>query len=354
MAEKGGIKITAKVSSEYNGSLRPRVLVLASEALFPHFFSDSMLARLSEISDWQCFCPPGEEQADLPELIAQSDALITTWHSPFLRAEWFHPQKNARTRLIAHCGGEIKARMEEAVVDLVTVTNAPEPMAEGVAEMALAFMLMLVRRIPQYSEEMRAGKNRANDYASVGESARGRKVGIVGFGRIGRAFARIANPLGVELFVSDPFCSAEAAIRENVRLVELDQLLSSCSVVILAAALTPYTRHMLDGRRLSLLSDGAYLINVGRGGLIEMQALITELRKGRITAGLDVTDPEEPLPPDHILRTLPNVYLTPHIAAGGIEVRAAIGAVAVEEVARFFNGEPVLHRVTREMLATMT
>jgi phosphoglycerate dehydrogenase-like enzyme len=85
-----------------------------------------------------------------------------------------------------------------------------------------------------------------------------------------------------------------------------------------------------------------------------MKALIDELRKGRFTAALDVTDPEEPLPHDHVLRTLPNVYLTPHIAAGGVEVRAAIGAVAVEEVRRFFAGEPVLNRVTREMLTLMT
>ena len=111
---------------------------------------------------------------------------------------------------------------------------------------------------------------------------------------------------------------------------------------------------MFDTRRLGLLNDGSYLINVARGGLIEMEALLQELRKGRITAALDVTDPLEPLPADHELRRLPNVTLTPHIAAGGIEMRREMGAVAVGEVVRFATGLPPLNQVTVEMLATMT
>jgi phosphoglycerate dehydrogenase-like enzyme len=88
--------------------------------------------------------------------------------------------------------------------------------------------------------------------------------------------------------------------------------------------------------------------------LIDLEALLVELRTGRITAALDVTDPSEPLPVDHELRKLRNVILTPHIAAGGLEMRREIGALAVDEVVRFANGEPPLNQVTREMLATMT
>jgi phosphoglycerate dehydrogenase-like enzyme len=125
-------------------------------------------------------------------------------------------------------------------------------------------------------------------------------------------------------------------------------------VIVLAAALTPETKDLFDERRLSLIGDGSHLINVARGGLIDLEALLVELRKGRLTAALDVTDPIEPLPIDHELRTFPNVILTPHIAAGGIEMRREIGALAVEEVVRFANEQPPLNRVTREMLATMT
>lgn len=323
--------------------IRPNVLVLASDVLFQHFFTDESLKKLGEVTSWTR-SSLREDSSQLRSEIADADVLMTTWHSPFITREMLG---NApRVKLIAHCGGEVKSRVAEEVFETVTITNAADPMARGVAEMALALMLTLVRRIPDYAAEMRSGVSRTNEYVSEGETLLGRRVGIVGFGRIGRAFAKLLQPLGAEICVSDPYANADS--------VQLDELVSSCSVVVLCAALTPETRGMFDKRRLSLLHDGSYLINVARGGLIDMEALLAELRTGRITAAIDVTDPLEPLPSDHELRKLPNVILTPHIAAGGIEMRREIGAMAVEEVIRFAKGEPPLNRVTREMLATMT
>jgi phosphoglycerate dehydrogenase-like enzyme len=320
---------------------RPNVLVLASDVLFQHFFTDAALKRLEEVASWSRSALR-EDSPQLRSEIANADVLMTTWHSPFITADMLGP----RVKLIAHSGGEVKSRVAEEVFESVTVTNAADPMARGVAEMALAFMLTLVRRIPDYATEMRNGVTRTNEYVSEGETMSGRRVGIVGFGRIGRAFAELLQPFGVEILVSDPYAKADS--------VQLDEVVSSCSVVVLCAALTPETRGMFDQRRLSLLRDGAYLINVARGGLIDMDALLNELRSGRITAALDVTDPLEPLPADHELRKLPNVILTPHIAAGGIEMRREIGTIAVEEVIRFAKGQPPVNRVTVEMLATMT
>ena len=330
---------------------RPSVLVLASDVLFPHFFSENDQKRLTEVTDWTR-SSLREDCPELREQIANADVLMTTWHSPFLTREMFGPRP--RVKLIAHCGGEVKSRVAEAIFDHVTITNAADPMARGVAEMAVAMALTLVRRIPAYAAEMRNGVSRSNEQVSEGETLRGRKVGIVGFGRIGRAIATLIKPFGVELLVSDPYAQPTSVAEHGAMLVELDQLVRSCSVVILSAALTPETRHLFDARRLSLLADGTYLINVARGGLIDTEALLAELRTGRLTAALDVTDPVEPLPSDHELRKLTNVILTPHIAAGGIEVRREMGALAVEEVIRFANGQPPCNRVTREMLATMT
>jgi phosphoglycerate dehydrogenase-like enzyme len=259
-----------------------------------------------------------------------------------------------RVKLIAHCGGEVKSRVAEEIFEFVTITNAADPMARGVAEMAVGLALTLVRRIPEYAAEMRNGVIRTNEQVSEGETLFGRRVGIVGFGRIGRALAELLKPFRVDVLVSDPYAQREAVTACGGTVVDLDELVSSCSVVVLCAALTPETRGMFDRRRLSLLRDGSYLINVARGGLIDLEALLEELRKKRITAALDVTDPLEPLPADHELRKLPNVTLTPHIAAGGIEMRREIGAIAVEEVIRFATGLPPLNRVTTEMLATMT
>ena len=330
---------------------RPSILVLASDALFPHFFSEKDQQRLDEVADWTR-SSLREDSPALRDQIASADVLMTTWHSPFLTTEMFGARP--RVKLIAHCGGEVKSRVAEPIFDYVTITNAADPMARGVAEMTLALVLTLVRRIPEYVAEMRNGVIRTNEQVSEGETLRGRTVGIVGFGRIGRALAELMKPFGVELLVSDPYAQATSVAEQGAKLVKLDDLVRTCSVVILSAALTSETRHLFDARRLSLFADGAYLINVARGGLIDTEALLVELHTGRLTAALDVTDPLEPLPNDHELRKLTNVLLTPHIAAGGIEMRREIGALAVDEVVRFANGQPPLNRVTREMLATMT
>ena len=330
---------------------RPSVLVLASDALFPHFFSAESQRQLDEVSMWTK-SSVREDSPLLREQIANADALMTTWHSPFLTAEMLGSRP--RVKLIAHCGGEVKARVAEEIFDYVTVTNAADPMARGVAEMALALVLTLVRRIPDYAAEMRDGVVRTNDEVGEGESLSGRRVGLVGFGRIGREFAKLIKPLAVELLVSDPYVDARSVNEQGGSLVDVDHLVRACSVIVLAAALTPETSNLFDKRRLSAMADGTFLINVARGGLIDTEALLVELRSGRITAALDVTDPLEPLPADHEFRKLRNVILTPHIAAGGIEMRREIGALAVAEVVRFAKGESPRNRVTREMLATMT
>lgn len=330
---------------------RPTVLVLASEALFPHFFSAESQHQLDEVSVWTR-TSIREDSPSLREQIANADVLMTTWHSPFLTAEMLGSQP--RVKLIAHCGGEVKARVAEEIFDQVTVTNAADPMARGVAEMALAFVLTLVRRIPDYAAEMRDGIVRTNVEVGEGETLSGRRVGLVGFGRIGREFAKLIRPFKVELLVSDPYTDQRSVKEHGGSLVDFDHLVSACSVIVLAAALTPETKNLFDKERLSAMADGTLLINVARGGLIDIDALLAELRSGRITAALDVTDPIEPLPPDHELRRLSNVILTPHIAAGGLEMRREIGALAVAEVVRFARGESPRNRVTREMLAIMT
>ncbi|HEX3250871.1 MAG TPA: hydroxyacid dehydrogenase [Pyrinomonadaceae bacterium] len=330
---------------------RPSVLVLASDALFPHFFSAESQRLLDEVADWTR-STIRKDSPLLREQIASADVLMTTWHSPFLTAEMFGPEP--RVKLIAHCGGEVKSRVAEEIFDYVTVTNAADPMARGVAEMALALALTMVRRIPDYAAEMREGSVRTNDEVSEGESFSGRRVGLVGFGRIGQEFAKLIRPFAVELLVSDPYAQPDVVNEHGGKLTDIDDLVRACSVIILAAALTPETRNLFDKQRLSAMADGTFLINVARGGLIEIESLLAELRSGRITAALDVTDPLEPLPPDHELRKLGNVILTPHIAAGGIEMRREIGALAVAEVVRFAKGESPRNRVTREMLATMT
>src|SRR4051812_10659490 len=111
---------------------RLRVLILASDVLFPHFFSESQLSLLNEVASSSRYSKREDSEA-LRTALASADVLMTTWHSPFLRLEMFGPRP--RVRLIAHCGGEVKSRADEKVFESITVTNAAEPMAAPVAEM---------------------------------------------------------------------------------------------------------------------------------------------------------------------------------------------------------------------------
>ena len=329
---------------------RPRTVVLAGETLFTGFFPPPVIARLDQIAEWTRF-GERDDSPSLRELIGGADALVTTWQSPYLLADMID---GSSVHSIVHCGGEIRARMEEAILDLVTVANTPDPMAAPVAEMAVAFILAFVRRLGHYDRAMCAGAVADPENVAEGETLAGRRVGIVGFGRIGRALARLLRPFGAELATADPYAAPEDARIRGVTILELDELLRTSSVVVLTAALTAETRGLLDRRRLALLSSGAVLVNVARGGLVDFEALLAELVSGRISAALDVTDPLDPLPPDHDLRRLPNVILTPHIAGGGLETRRAMGEAAVEELARLFRGERPRNHVTRAMLARMT
>ena len=143
------------------------------------------------------------------------------------------------------------------------------------------------------------------------------------------------------MLVYDPYLTEDLGAQPR----ELDALLAESDVVSLHAPALPSTRHMLDARRLALLRDGAVVINTARGALIDHEALIAELRGGRLSAILDVTEPE-PLPPDSPLYELPNVILTPHIAGAlGTEV-VRLGDAAIDELARYAAGEPFLHPLT--------
>ena len=324
--------------------------MLASAALFRLFFPPATLRELRRIADYERHGGT-TDSADLRRRLARADPLVTTWHSPFLSSEML---AGTGVRAIVHCGGELAARLEPALLDRLTVVNTPEPMAAPVAEMAIALALALVRRLPEHARAMRAGASPDNAAAAVGETLAGRRVGLVGFGRIGRSFAKLLRPFGADLSVYDPHVSASAVRALGGRKRTLDALLRTSSVVVLAAALTRETRGLLDARRLALLADGASIVNVARGGLVDLDALTRELESGRLRAALDVTDPLEPLPQDHRLRQLSNVILTPHVAAGGLEVRHAMGRACVAELERVLRGGRPRRRVTRADLARMT
>jgi phosphoglycerate dehydrogenase-like enzyme len=172
----------------------------------------------------------------------------------------------------------------------------------------------------------------------------GRRVVILGFGSIGSAIADRLRPFGVEIV------GVGRTARDGVRgLAELDELLPGAEILVDILPLTGETGGILDARRLSLLPDGALVVNAGRGRTIETDALVEELRTGRLRAALDVTDPE-PLPPDHPLWGLPNVLITPHMAGDSPQSAIRSFELAGDQVRRFAAGEPLINEVARYLL----
>ena len=335
--------------------VRPRVVVLAPGPLFASFFDAAAQRRLGRSFRWSRVggrALGGRVRAALRE----ADALVTTWDSPRFGEDLV--SLAPRLRLIGHCGGEVKGRFPAALFSRLTITNAPGPMAHPVAELAVTLLLYAARNVDGYRETLRRPSNaiyaRLHRDGAGDETLRGRTVGLFGFGKIGRAIAALLAPFGPRLLVHDPFVRAREIRRAGASPATWPQLLERSRDLVLAAALTDRTRGILDGRALARLPDGATVVNVARGGLVDLAALTREVRSGRLRCALDVTDPEEPLPPRHPLRRARGAILTPHVGAAQDEVRRAIAGIVIDDLERFFRGRAVRHRVTPAMLRRMT
>jgi phosphoglycerate dehydrogenase-like enzyme len=168
----------------------------------------------------------------------------------------------------------------------------------------------------------------------------GSTVGVVGASRIGRLVLTWLERFTVTPLLYDPYITPGHARELGAEQVDLDTLCRRSNLLTIHAPALPETRHLIDGRRLGLLPDGAVVINTARGSLVDTEALVRECSTGRLSAILDVTDPE-PLPPDHPLLGLPNVFVTPHLAgAQGRELRR-LGEFATAEIGRLVRAEPL-------------
>jgi phosphoglycerate dehydrogenase-like enzyme len=291
---------------------------------------------------------PPEQLADA---VAGCDGALTTWGSPQFTAATL--ERAPGLRMIAHAAGSIRPIVAPEVFERgVVVSSAAPIIAYYVAEHCLGLAIMLLRNTARHDRAMRAERTWGSPAHKPADSLFDVRVGLVGFGHVSRWFARLLRPFGGEVWACDPYVGAATAAELGVKLVPLDQLLRACRVVSLHAANLPQNRHLIGARELALLPDGACLINTARGALLDHAALIAELKRGRIQAALDVTEPE-PLPAESELRDLPNTVLTPHVAGPTSAGRWHMAQAMVEELRRFFAGAPLRYQVARERLASM-
>ncbi|MGK5643008.1 hydroxyacid dehydrogenase [Streptomyces sp. URMC 126] len=300
---------------------------------------------------------PPDLRARLGELalptedLAGADILLTGWGTSLVLDDRVLDGA-PRLRALVHAGGSVRPVVTPAVWERgIVVSSAAGVNAGPVAEFAFAQISLAAKKALGAAASHRAGR-----WPAFGDrqGADGRTVGVVGASRTGRrVISRLrAAEADYRVLLYDPYVSVAEATRWGAELVNIHSLCGNSSVVSLHAPELPETRHLLDAERLALIPDGGTVVNTARGSLVDTDALVEECASGRLDAFLDVTDPE-PLPPGHPLFSLPNVFLTPHIAGSqGSEVRR-LGAFAVDEVARLVRGEPLLGAVTREALSRM-
>ena len=333
---------------------RPGLLVSAPRHLFESFFSPTERKRLDRAFTWERI-EADTISREFRQKLQTADALITTWDSP--RFDEKVPRLAPRLRIIAHCGGEVKSRFAPKLFQTLTITNAAGPMARATAEMGAALLVYCARNIDFYRTALRRKSNRIYEQVHIhgsAESMAGRTVTMIGFGRIGRALVDLMRGFELNWLVHDPYANRSLGQKYPVRFVSLKELLPKAHLLVLTAALTDETRGIIGPRNLAALPDSATVINIARGGLIDLNALRKEVRSGRLRCALDVTDPVEPLAVNDPLRTLPGAIVTPHIAGSGLHVRQEIARVVLDDLQRFFSGGKVANRVTTAMLERMT
>jgi glyoxylate reductase len=220
----------------------------------------------------------------------------------------------------------------------IPVGHTPDVLTETTADLAVALMLGIARRLVDGDRAVRAGEWRTwTPEFMLGRDLHGSTVGIVGMGRIGRAVARRVEGFG---------CTVLAT-----RATPLDELLERSDFVTLHAPLTPETRGLIDDGALDRMRPTAYLINTARGPMVDQDALARALHSGRIAgAALDVFDPE-PLPPDHPLLDAPNLLVVPHVGSATVATREGMADMAVDNLLAALAGERMPHCANPEVYA---
>ncbi len=269
--------------------------------------------------------------AELHAAVAGADAVVTMLHDRVDGA--FLDAAGDRLRVVANVAvGYDNVDTEAARARGVTITNTPGVLTDATADLAIALLLAITRRIGEGERLIRSQAPWAwsIDFM-LGRGLRGKTLGIVGYGEIGQATATRARAFGLEVVYT------KRSRGDDPGQVELDELLERSDVVSLHCPLTPETRHLIDAAALARMRDDAYLVNTARGPVVDEAALARALRDGVIAgAGLDVFEREPEVHPDLI--GLDNVVLIPHLGSATVETRTAMAELAAANAIAVLSG----------------
>lgn len=271
----------------------------------------------------------------LRKIIPVYDALIVR---SSVRVETDVLEAASRLQVIGRAGvGLDNVDIDAASLRGIIVMNTPGANTIATAEHTMAMLLALCRQVPRADSSTRAGHWTRSQF--IGVQLYRKTLGIVGLGRIGSQVAQRAQAFGMTTIAFDPYISDDVARDLKVTLVDLDDLLARSDFITLHLALTSETRNLIDAQAIARMKPGVRLVNCARGKLVSETALVDALSSGHIAgAALDVFA-DEPLPPNSQLYDLPNVVLTPHIAASTVEAQRDVSTQIVDRVLAALRGE---------------
>ncbi|MEV2230588.1 hydroxyacid dehydrogenase [Streptomyces phaeochromogenes] len=328
---------------------RPAALFAMTAENVPHIFPPDVLARLGNAVEIDpTLTAENFTDPRVREALADTEILITGWGCPHIDEAVLTAAP--RLRAILHAAGSVKGLTSPAVWERgITVSSAAGANALPVAEYTLAMILLAGKDLFAQRDRLRA--QRAFPYGEIMPSIGnfGRRVGVVGASRIGRRLIELLRPFDLRVTLADPYVDATEAAALGVPLLPLDDLLATSDIVTVHAPQTPETHHLIGRRELALMPTGSVLINTARGALLDHDALIEELRTNRLSAILDVTDPE-PLPAHSPLFDLPNAFITPHLAGSQGNEVARLGLAVTEEAERLLSGRELAHAIDHAVL----
>jgi len=331
------------------------ILVTLKEKHFSAIVNDQAKAKLEALGTVN-YCPELNHESseqDYSQAIADSYAeiIVTCWDSPRLTYKIL--QENPQIRYLCHVAGEVRPYVDlDCIKAGLLVSNWGKLIGKSVAEGALMMILAALRKTTFFQMEMHVRKGWSGKRKP--EGLLHQRIGLFGFGTIAQELAKLLQSFDCKIFAYDPYVTDDVFERLNVmRLNSVEQLFQTCRIISIHAAKTSETYHIIDKNLLAKFEDGGIIINTARGGIIDTEALINELKTGRIEAALDVFE-VEPLDVNSDLRGFENCLLMPHLAGPTPDRWIDMGRLAVENIENFINGWEVLYQVTPEKYEVMT
>ena len=327
-------------------SERPKIALSMYPGLERHALRPQHIDALTDIGDLldpTAIDGMPSDRAD--EVLAAADVLLGHWGCSRLDDAFL--DRAPRLRMLAYAAGTMRDVVTVATFARVPrITSGAAANAVPVAEFTVAAIVWANKGAFIERERLRGVKvppvERRHPVGNWGK-----RIGLVGASHVGRAVVSRLRPYQFELVMADPYLDDAEAGRLGVRRADLDSVLATSDVVSLHAPALPSTEGMIGAAELARMMNGATLINTARGVLVDHDALTAELLTGRISAVLDVTDPE-PLPAGHPLLALPNCVVTPHLAGSQGTELGRLADLVIEEVRRFAAGQPPLHPVAAD------